>query len=171
MLKQTGMLMHDGNTPPMRLQGRMQLQRVSLHLAVASGIDIDTCEQLNAGALSGPVFAEQCQDLARSQVERNIVYGNCPSEGFADAAKSRDHLLVVRHMMVRVRLGCENLAFFLSGDSNHRRPTSSAHKRDNDEDQGNYQQHMSNPGCFSSDTTGTECFGHQGNNQEDDRVS
>jgi hypothetical protein len=30
---------------------------------------------------------------------------------------------------------------------------------------------MSNPGCFSGDTTGTECFGCQGNNQEDNRVS
>jgi hypothetical protein len=30
---------------------------------------------------------------------------------------------------------------------------------------------MSNQGCFSGDTTGTECFGYQGNNQEDNRVS
>jgi hypothetical protein len=30
---------------------------------------------------------------------------------------------------------------------------------------------MSNPGCFAGDTTGTECFGYQGNNQKDNRVS
>jgi len=30
---------------------------------------------------------------------------------------------------------------------------------------------MSNPGCFSSDTTGAECFGDQSNDQKDDRVS
>ena len=56
-------------------------------------------------------------------------------------------------------------------DSNRRRSASPGHKRDYDEDHGDYDQYMSNPGCFSSDTTGTECFGDQSNDQKDDRVS
>jgi len=30
---------------------------------------------------------------------------------------------------------------------------------------------MSNPGSFSGNSAGAECFGYQGNDQEDDRVS
>jgi hypothetical protein len=59
----------------------------------------------------------------------------------------------------------------MARDSNRRRPSSAADKRDYDENQGDYEQYMSNPRCFSSDTTGTECFGYEGNYQKDDRVS
>ena len=47
-------------------------------------------------------------------------------------------------------------------DSNRGRSTSSSHKRDYDENYRDYQQHMSDPGCFSSNATGAKCFGYQG---------
>jgi len=55
--------------------------------------------------------------------------------------------------------------------SNGRRATSSGHERYDDEDHGDNEQHMSNPGRFSSYTTGTERFGYQSNDQKNDRVS
>jgi thiamine biosynthesis lipoprotein ApbE len=55
--------------------------------------------------------------------------------------------------------------------SNGRRAASSGHERDYDEDHGDNQQHMSNPGRFSSHTAGTERFGYQSNDQKNDCVS
>jgi hypothetical protein len=55
--------------------------------------------------------------------------------------------------------------------SNRRRSASARHKWDYDEDYGYYKQHMSDPWCFSSNTTETERFGYQSHYQKNNRVS
>jgi hypothetical protein len=48
--------------------------------------------------------------------------------------------------------------------SNGRRAASSGHERDEDEDHGDSEQHMSNPGRIASQTARTERFGYQSKN-------
>jgi hypothetical protein len=47
-----------------------------------------------------------------------------------------------------------------SENSNDRRSSSARHKRNYDEYHGDYEQHVSNPGRLSSNTTDTECFSY-----------
>jgi hypothetical protein len=54
--------------------------------------------------------------------------------------------------------------FYFSGTpSNSGRSTSSSQEREYDKDYRDYEQHVSDPRCFSSNATGAKGFGYQGN--------
>ena len=70
-------------------------RRQALHLLLAdpqlSGIGIvDSARDLDDGALSGPVVADQTEDLARIDVERDASQGLDASEPFRDLAAADD---------------------------------------------------------------------------------
>src|SRR3954454_22349920 len=106
--KKPGMLVHDRDAAVPRGQGRAQLDGLAVEQDLALVRPVDAGQELDAGALAGPVLAEQRQHLAGPQLERDVVQGAGAAERLAGTPQARDGQPAVTPAGARGRLPLDN---------------------------------------------------------------